>query len=161
MDTPRFPNVSCSQCGRDFGPGNNGYSHCSSHRPPASMSTLDLAERVTSLRGPWLSRLDDETLLEVNRRLRADAVQFDAAKLVSALDAHAMWINPHSFKEAADEVDCGGCNDMCRWASRDGPCRKSEAGEYCGNDLAETLRAVGVVALAAEVDRNRADRQPD
>jgi len=26
-----FENVSCSQCGRDFGPGNHGYSHCSDH----------------------------------------------------------------------------------------------------------------------------------
>lgn len=28
---PRFPNVSCSQCGRDFGPGDNGFSHCRNH----------------------------------------------------------------------------------------------------------------------------------
>jgi hypothetical protein len=28
---PRFANVSCSQCGRDFGPGEHGYSHCSDH----------------------------------------------------------------------------------------------------------------------------------
>jgi hypothetical protein len=27
----RFPNVSCSQCGKDFGPGNHGFSHCASH----------------------------------------------------------------------------------------------------------------------------------
>jgi outer membrane murein-binding lipoprotein Lpp len=26
-----FKNVSCSQCGRDFGPGNHGYSHCIDH----------------------------------------------------------------------------------------------------------------------------------
>jgi hypothetical protein len=28
-----FVNVSCSQCGRDFGPGGHGYSHCSDHSP--------------------------------------------------------------------------------------------------------------------------------
>ena len=28
----KFDNVSCSQCGRDFGPGDHGYSHCSDHR---------------------------------------------------------------------------------------------------------------------------------
>lgn len=28
---PRFPNVYCSQCGRDFGPGDNGFSHCRNH----------------------------------------------------------------------------------------------------------------------------------
>lgn len=27
----RFLNVSCSQCGRDFGPGNFGFSHCDDH----------------------------------------------------------------------------------------------------------------------------------
>lgn len=30
---PRFANVACSQCGRDFGPGDSGYSHCSDHTP--------------------------------------------------------------------------------------------------------------------------------
>lgn len=29
---PRFENVSCSQCGRDFGPGNSGFSSCTSHK---------------------------------------------------------------------------------------------------------------------------------
>lgn len=33
MDTPRFPSVSCSQCGREFGPGNHGFSHCGNHAP--------------------------------------------------------------------------------------------------------------------------------
>jgi hypothetical protein len=28
---PRFANVSCSQCGQDFGPGDHGFSHCISH----------------------------------------------------------------------------------------------------------------------------------
>lgn len=32
-DMPRFENVSCSQCGHDFGPGDHGYSHCEDHRP--------------------------------------------------------------------------------------------------------------------------------
>ncbi len=28
---PRFANVYCSQCGSDFGPGDNGYSSCDDH----------------------------------------------------------------------------------------------------------------------------------
>lgn len=28
----KFPNVSCSQCGRDFGPGYHGYSYCDQHQ---------------------------------------------------------------------------------------------------------------------------------
>lgn len=31
-DAPRFDEVSCSQCGKTFGPGNHGYSHCEDHR---------------------------------------------------------------------------------------------------------------------------------
>ena len=27
----RFDNVWCSNCGRDFGPGDHGFSHCESH----------------------------------------------------------------------------------------------------------------------------------
>lgn len=37
MELPKLPdkfkNVSCSQCGRDFGQGNHGYSHCEDHAP--------------------------------------------------------------------------------------------------------------------------------
>lgn len=28
---PKFDNCSCSQCGKDFGPGEHGFSHCDSH----------------------------------------------------------------------------------------------------------------------------------
>jgi hypothetical protein len=27
----RFPSVSCSSCGKGFGPGNEGFSHCDDH----------------------------------------------------------------------------------------------------------------------------------
>ena len=30
--SPRFAEVSCSQCGGTFGPRDSGYSHCSDHR---------------------------------------------------------------------------------------------------------------------------------
>ena len=30
-NTFRFPAVSCSSCGEEFGPGNNGFSHCLDH----------------------------------------------------------------------------------------------------------------------------------
>lgn len=30
---PRFANVSCSQCGKEFGPGDSGFSHCENHPP--------------------------------------------------------------------------------------------------------------------------------
>ncbi len=28
---PRFDQTGCSQCGRTFGPGNHGFSHCKDH----------------------------------------------------------------------------------------------------------------------------------
>jgi hypothetical protein len=33
---PRFESVWCSQCGRQFGPGNSGFSHCADHAAPAA-----------------------------------------------------------------------------------------------------------------------------
>jgi hypothetical protein len=32
LNMHRFRNVSCSQCGRDFGPGDSGFSHCENHQ---------------------------------------------------------------------------------------------------------------------------------
>ena len=34
----KFENVSCSQCGRSFGPGDHGYSHCSDHEALSPVS---------------------------------------------------------------------------------------------------------------------------
>lgn len=31
-DSPRFAATYCSQCGRSFGPGVRGYSHCAQHK---------------------------------------------------------------------------------------------------------------------------------
>lgn len=30
--SPKFQKTYCSQCGKSFGPGNHGFSHCSDHR---------------------------------------------------------------------------------------------------------------------------------
>ena len=30
--TPKFSNVTCSQCGRSFGPGDHGFSFCEDHQ---------------------------------------------------------------------------------------------------------------------------------
>jgi hypothetical protein len=32
MSLPRFPKTYCSQCGREFGPGDSGFSRCSDHQ---------------------------------------------------------------------------------------------------------------------------------
>ena len=36
----RFPVVSCSECGQDFGPGDHGYSHCADHHD--GLTTTDV-----------------------------------------------------------------------------------------------------------------------
>jgi hypothetical protein len=43
-ESPKFQNVSCSQCGQSFGPGNSGFSHCADHegkRPTKEASVTD------------------------------------------------------------------------------------------------------------------------
>ena len=37
---PRFADVSCSQCGASFGPGDSGYSHCADHREPTTLDAI-------------------------------------------------------------------------------------------------------------------------
>lgn len=36
----RFPEVSCSQCGGSFGPGDSGFSRCSEHASPLTRITF-------------------------------------------------------------------------------------------------------------------------
>lgn len=37
---PRFPFVSCSQCGNEFGPGDAGFSDCREHRSAAELQAI-------------------------------------------------------------------------------------------------------------------------
>lgn len=47
ISTPNpFPKVSCSQCGRSFGPGIHGYSHCQDHRRNRIPKLWELTFRV-------------------------------------------------------------------------------------------------------------------
>ncbi|MCU4119356.1 hypothetical protein [Variovorax sp. N23] len=46
---PRFPNVSCSQCGQDFGPGNEGFSHCSDHAKAKPFYAELADEQITEI----------------------------------------------------------------------------------------------------------------
>jgi hypothetical protein len=42
---PKFDHTFCSQCGAEFGPGDNGFSHCSDHmRRGLSATTHDLPD---------------------------------------------------------------------------------------------------------------------
>ncbi len=76
--------------------------------------------------------------------------------IIEALDERGMWSNPETFKEAADEIDC---DRSCDWLTYESDtnfsmCRKSERGEYCPNDIAETLRAMFNCAASAAPGAN-------
>lgn len=45
VDEAKFSSVSCSQCGRMFGPGNSGYSHCEDH---VGQGPIDEEENMSS-----------------------------------------------------------------------------------------------------------------
>lgn len=74
----------------------------------------------------------------------------DEQSVIAALNSHDMWINPDDFDRAADEITCGGNEHMCEHARSDGGCYAEARGKYCPWIVAETLRAVGKCARAAQ-----------
>lgn len=84
----------------------------------------------------------------------------EVARLKEALDVRELFINPHLLEKYADEVDCcPGCDrESTDFDTGCSMCRASERGDYCPNNLAETLRAVAKVArqaLTGETDDAR------
>lgn len=72
----------------------------------------------------------------------------DVAELVKALNERDLFINPDLLDRAANEIDCG---HPCAHIYEEGDvnysmCVKSDRGDYCPNDVAETLRALAKVA---------------
>lgn len=53
--TPRFAETFCSQCGKAFGPGDSGFSHCTDHRaPPASPPVPDPKDTLWVIAALWV-----------------------------------------------------------------------------------------------------------
>lgn len=111
-----------------------------------------LAERFASMKyRPEMFGADDAipapSITSAERDLIVAALSqphAEAVAIKAALNTRDLFINPHLLDKAADEIDCcPGCDS--EW---DGNCRKEKRGDYCPNDLAETLRAVAKVALA-------------
>lgn len=50
---PRFANVSCSQCGEDFGPGDHGFSSCEAHRPQRKIITTHINPPIPVRQFDW------------------------------------------------------------------------------------------------------------
>lgn len=58
--TPRFAKTYCSQCGREFGPGDNGYSHCHQHEPTVKRVYIGGGAQMTApLNLEWHLRYGD------------------------------------------------------------------------------------------------------
>lgn len=75
--------------------------------------------------------------------------------LLAALNERDLFINPDALDQAANEIDCGALTDGCdycwhEWDTNAGGCWKSERGDYCPNDVAETLRALAKVARRSQ-----------
>jgi hypothetical protein len=81
------------------------------------------------------------------------------AALEAALNIRNLYCNPDLLDQAAEEIDCGGIYGGCIWCKVEdqtnvNSCKQSDGGEYCPNDVAETLREVARVSRrpATEAD---------
>ena len=72
--TPRFDNVFCSECGRDFGPGDNGFSHCRNH---AGVKETPLTNHQDSCTGPDYEG-GYKAIVDLSRQLERDLAARDA-----------------------------------------------------------------------------------
>jgi hypothetical protein len=85
-EAPRFPFVTCSQCGREFGPGDHGYSHCRDH---AARDRAELAARgIRLMRTPPLFVAVGRSVVRGENHV-AIAISHTMAKRISrALNNH-------------------------------------------------------------------------
>lgn len=67
---PKFQNVSCSQCGEEFGPGDSGFSHCSDHWSPGVRMAMAVFEAGLAKRRELLAKQGG--MFKVTEDLRTD-----------------------------------------------------------------------------------------
>lgn len=73
---PKFENVGCSSCGRDFGPGDHGFSHCENHSPALMAARRIVQARAIEREATYLhdAKIVAQALLDAHDRLsRKDA----------------------------------------------------------------------------------------
>lgn len=122
------------------------------HVPYGAMSANNSPQQCPNDCGPMWRVTERAAGNEVVDRMDAQAERLK--DLDRALNERDLFINPDAMDQAADEIDCGGATDGCghcwqEWDTGAGGCRKSERGDYCPNDVAETLRALAKVARRA------------
>jgi hypothetical protein len=100
--TSRFPETWCSQCGRGFGPGNAGYSHCTEHHKPLNSVFVEASKQLLNMRSPHVvgepDRHDAEELVACLRRLAA-IVDPVVAAIGSYANHHFGWVDQRLFKD--------------------------------------------------------------
>jgi hypothetical protein len=103
---------------------------------------------------------DRQILDDLNTGLqdRAEAAEAALAECRAAMDERDLFSNPDILDKAASEIDCdGSCEHIYRESDTNfSMCTHAEKGEYCPNDIAETLRAMAKLsrALAKEAPRH-------
>jgi len=112
ITAPRFADVSCSNCGCSFGPGNEGFSHCEDHAHLRSLG------RLTEIGAEWekdssLAKWFPFSALELEKA-NADAKRLREclAKLLrqtNNIEALGEWealdINPSMRRTTRAQVD--------------------------------------------------------
>lgn len=101
--SPRFANVTCSQCAQDFGPGNAGFSHCRNHRSEAENREHDAFEAAdnTAFQAARsvLAQIDGITDVAFNER----ALVLILDKLRKRIEASA-WKHAEHAKDSAEKL---------------------------------------------------------
>jgi hypothetical protein len=72
---PKFAETFCSQCGRTFGPGDHGYSHCQDHHPGSEVITSIIEQVENQAAGKdtgCLTMQAERNLVEEIWQLRRD-----------------------------------------------------------------------------------------
>ena len=84
---PKFPETSCSQCGQGFGPGNNGFSHCSQHEYAAATTPALKAIRLRAIKLHEQMRDADLTLGAFNAERSINKIDAELARRGEYLSA--------------------------------------------------------------------------
>lgn len=67
--TSRYPETWCSQCGRGFGPGDSGYSHCTDHADPDHKSLAVAVAALQTVVGKYVPSMVETPAEQRARRL--------------------------------------------------------------------------------------------
>lgn len=166
LNEAKFQNVSCSQCGKGFGPGDSGYSHCSDHKGRTPVDEGTLNEKSTSEKqarfmaaaahDPAFAKkagIDADVAKEFNKADTGTKQLSNAMKNIKE-DESDMQTNATASVDAADsnfdasqagatEVDEAQV-DTCRQSNpnpADEACAMNENYEYDLNFIAQAIRS--------------------